>query len=1070
MQFKENDLENLIVELIEQMGYEHITGDCLPREYEDVLLEGDLKQYLQRKYSSEYITSNEIDRIILSLKSVSSSPVYEANKTIFRRIVEGETFIRDDKTKKDFWLQLIDFNDIDKIRNGKDVSELTNLYKVCNQVVIKGPQEKRIPDTIIYVNGLPMIVWEYKSTIREEATIHDAYTQLTTRYTRDIPELFKYNAFVVISDGVNSKMGSLFADYEFFYAWRKVDDNDKEVDGIKSLNTMINGLFRIDRMLDVIQNFIYFPDSSVKSELKVVCNYPQYFAATKLYENTLKHKKPNGDGKGGTYFGTTGCGKSYGMLFLTRILMRSQELLSPTIVLITDRTDLDDQLSTNFVASKDFIGDKDILSINSRDDLKAKLENKASGGVYLTTIQKFTEATSLLSERDNIICISDEAHRSQLNLDQSLKITNDEVVTSYGYAKYLHDSLPNATYIGFSGTPIKETIDVFGEIVEEYNMRDSIRDGITVRLVYDGRFVKAVLDSEKLKKIEEYYQNCLDQGSNEYQVEKSKSESIKIRAIIGDKDILRKVAENFVEHYENRVNEGLTVAGKCMFVCADRFIAYDFYKIVQEMRPHWTIEKKHQENVVISEEDRKKLKPMPMMKMVMTRDKDDTKELYDLIGTEEDRKEAANQFKDINSNFKIAIVVDMWLTGFDVPFLDTIYIDKLLRQEHSIIQTISRVNRAYPGKNAGLIVDFVGIKYGMDLALKKYAKYEKDDLEGIEKVIVIVKDQIEVLNAMMVKFDNRLFFNGTNAEKLDCLNDACEFVQKTKELEKRFMSAVRRMAKAFGLCNSSKDFSDKELDTIHYYLAIRSIFLKLTKGIAPDTGQMSKAVSQMLQEAIKSNGVEELFSETKDLNVTAVDLFDKKYIDKINKIELPNTKIKILQQLLNQAIEDFKHVNKIKAISFSERLSGIVEQYNLRALDSLEIKNILNDVSAQLIDLLDELHEEKTSFEKLGINYEEKSFYDILVAVEEKFNFTYPDEKNIELSKEIYKMITDKTRYSDWANRNDIRAELQSDIIILLYNFGFPAIPKNTIPPEDYQNVYNDVIEQTENFKNYYNK
>lgn len=310
---------------------------------------------------------------------------------------------------------------------------------------------------------------------------------------------------------------------------------------------------------------------------------------------------------------------------------------------------------------------------------------------------------------------------------------------------------------------------------------------------------------------------------------------------------------------------------------------------------------------------------------------------------------------------------------------------------------------------------------------------------------------------------------GTNTEKLKCLNDSAEYIQKTKELEIRFMASVRRMSKAFGLCNSSKDFTDDELNIIHYYMAVRSIIFKLSKGTAPDISQMNKVVANMIQDAIKSNGIEELFSETKDLNVKAIDLFDKSYLEKINRIELPNTKIKILQQLLSQAIEEFKHVNKIKAVSFSERLRSIVEQYNLRTMNDAEIKDILNDVASQLINLVGELKDEKDSFEELGINYEEKSFYDVLVAVEEKYEFEYPEEKNLELSKEIYKMVTEKTKYSDWSNREDIKAELQCDIIILLTSYGFPAIPKDTMPPEDYQKVYDDVIEQTENFKKYYN-
>lgn len=1058
MGFKEYDLENLIIDLLKEKNYDYVHGNDLPREETNVLLENDLEEFLKKKYMPNNITESEIKRIITSLKTISSASLYEANKKIFKQIVDGSVFIRDDKSHKDFWLQLIDFENLDN-----------NIFKVCNQVVIKGINEKRIPDTIIYINGLPLIVWEYKSTTREEATIYDAYIQLTTRYTRDIPELFKYNAFVVLSDGINSKMGSIFSDYEHFYAWRKVEENEEEKDGIDSLITMINGLFRKDRLIEMIHNYIYFPDGDSKKEIKIVANYPQFFATIKLYKNVLLHKKPNGDGKGGTYFGTTGCGKSYGMLFLSRLLMKSKDLQSPTIILITDRTDLDEQLASNFIRSKEFLGDTEILSISSREDLKQKLKGRASGGIYLTTIQKFTENIDLLSDRNNIICISDEAHRSQINLDQKVSIKENEVKTTYGYAKYLHDSLPNATYIGFTGTPIEETIEVFGDVVESYTMRDSIRDGITVRLVYDGRLVKAVLDSNKIKEIEDYYQECLKDGANEYQIEESKKKSIGIRSIIGDKDILTNVAKFFIEHYENRVKEGSTVAGKCMFVCADRFIAYDFYNIVKSMRPEWVEEQKAPKGIILTEEEEKKLKPMPMMKMVMTRGKDDPKELYDILGTDTDRTEAAIQFKDIKSNFKIAIVVDMWLTGFDVPFLDTIYIDKLLKQEHNIIQTISRVNRAFPGKDTGLIVDFVGIKTCMNQALKKYAKYDNNDISGIEQAIIIVKDQLDVLDSIMNRFDSSKYFNGTNYEKLICLNHAAEYIQITKEIETRFMAAVKRMSKAFKLCNGSKDFSNAELDKIHYYMSVRSIIFKLTKGNAPDINQMNNTVKEMVQQAIQSTGVEELFFEGKELNSKIIDLFDDEYINKINSINLPNTKVKILQQLLNQAIDEFKKVNKIKSLSFSERVKAVVDSYNNRTFDDFQIDVILNDVAEQLINIMNDLKSEKSSFEQLGINYEEKAFYDILVAVEQKYDFYYPQEKNLDLAKKIYNMVTTKTKYADWYNREDIKAELQCDIIIILAENGFPAIPEGTQPPEDYQKIYNDIIEQAENFKKYYN-
>lgn len=1056
MSFIESDLESLIIDLIKNKGYTYIHGDNLERTYDDILIETDLRSFLKQRYNKNEIEDEEVNSIILSLKSISNADLYDANKRTFIKMVEGENFTRLDRSKKDFYLQLFDFEHPEN-----------NIFKVCNQVIIKGNQ-KRIPDAIIYINGIPVVVWEFKSTTREDATIHDAFTQITTRYTRDIPELFKYNAFVVISDGINSKMGSVFSDYEHFYAWRKVNDTDKEEDGINSLYTMIDGLFDKERLLDVIHNFIYFPDDSCDKELKIVCNYPQYFAANKLLKNVLLHKRPNGDGKGGTYFGTTGCGKSYGMLFLSRLLMRNEQLHSPTIILITDRTDLDTQLSENFTQSKRFLGDKEVLSILSRDDLKEKLQGKASGGVYLTTIQKFTESLDLLTDRDNVICISDEAHRSQINLDAKRVITEEEVKLTYGYAKYLHNSLPNATYIGFTGTPIDETLKVFGDIVEEYTMRDSIRDGITVNLVYDGRFVRAILDNKKMLEIEDYYKECLANGANEYQVEESKKKSISIKSIIGDKDILTEVAKNFVEHYENRVNEKSTIAGKCLFVCADRYIAYDFYNIVKEMRPEWVVEKKVAYGVTATKEELEKLKPMPMMKMVMTRGKDDPKELYDMLGTDDDKKEDAKQFKNINSNFKIAIVVDMWLTGFDVPFLDTIYIDKLLKQEHSIIQTISRVNRAYPGKTSGLVVDFIGIKTGIDYALKKYAKYDDSNLQGIEQAIQIVIDQLDVLDNMLYKFDSSKYFNGNSFEKLETLNRAVEYVQQTKELENRFMQGVQRLSKAFNLCNIDNDFTQEQIDNVHYYKAIRSIIFKLTKGKAPDISQMNKTVQKMVQEAIQSSEVEELFITEDELGSKTIDLFDKKYIDKIDKIQFPNTKVKVLQQLLSQAINEFKQVNKIKALTFSERLQNIVNMYNARSMNAAEVTAILDEVASDLMDLMKDLADEKHSFEEMGINYEEKSFYDILVAVEQKYDFYYPMEKNISLAKRLYEKVTDVSKYSNWTQRNDTKAKLKSDIMMLLWEDGFPPIPSES-EPEDYEKVYKDILEQSENFRKYYN-
>jgi type I restriction enzyme R subunit len=1039
--FDEKALELSIMEMFTEEGYQHVQGNNLHREKSDVLLADDLRFYLADRYAAEEITQNEIDGLLLMLRSISGS-VYEANKTAFKLIADGFILNREDRDQKDFLVEFIDFANPDR-----------NTFKIVNQVEIQG-YELRIPDAIIYVNGLPLVVLEFKSAVKENTTIANAYEQLTIRYKRDIPELFKYNAFVVISDGANNKYGSLFSAYNYFYAWRKIDDNTPEVDGIPSLVSMVKGLFRKDRFLKTVKHYVYFPDTA-ENELKVVCRYPQFFAAEKLLMHIKRHLRPEGDGKGGTYFGATGCGKSFTMLFLTRLLMKDTFFKSPTIVLITDRTDLDDQLSRQFVSSKEYIGDNTVISIESREQLRFELQDRTSGGVFLTTVQKFTEDTQLLTSRANVICISDEAHRSQVNLDQKVVIRAEGVQRTYGFAKYLRDSLPNATYVGFTGTPIDATIEVFGPVVDSYTMTESVKDGITVNLVYDGRAAKVTLNEERLREIEEYYAKCEALGANEYQIEESKKAVANLDVIIGDPDRLRAVAIDFIEHYETRVRESATVAGKAMFVCSNRTIAYDLYKVIIELRPDWAVSKICEEGEELTDDELKKLKESPKIQMVMTRNKDDVPELYSLLGTKDYRKTLDRQFKQVKSHFKIAIIVDMWLTGFDIPCLDTIYIDKPI-QQHTLIQTISRVNRVYEGKEKGLIVDYIGIKNNMNKALAKYTNGKTDEFEGVEQSVIIVKDQLEVLAQMFHKFDNTGFLTGTPKQQLDCLNRAVEYVQLTENLELRFMAAVLRMKKAFDLCASSEAISDEEREHIHFYVAVRSILFKLTKGNAPDITQMNARVREMIAEAIQADGVEALFETGKHITV---DIFSDEYMARIAKIPLPNTKIRILQQLLSQAIDEFSKVNKIKGIEFTDRLKKVVEEYNNRRKDEKYANEVLDDVADQLAKLLNELKSEKNSFVEMGIDFEEKAFYDILKAVAEKYEFPYPHDKLIILSRKVKKIVDDKSHYTDWSQREDIKAELKVDLILILAEHDYPPAPRDE--------VFKEIFEQAENFKKY---
>ncbi|MCT7582787.1 HsdR family type I site-specific deoxyribonuclease [Aliarcobacter butzleri] len=1042
--FTEEKLELAFIELLGNQGITYQFGKEIVINESEVLLQDDLKEYLKNRYKTENITDSEITGIVRKLQNYPASDLYDSNKSIMKLISDGFILKREKADDKDIYIEFINYNDVN-----------SNNFKIVNQLEIMG-YEKRIPDGILYINGIPLVVFEFKSAIREEATIHDAFIQLTTRYRRDIPELFKYNAFCVISDGVNNKSGSFFSPYEFFYAWRKITGDEIDVDGIASMHSMIQGMFDKERLVDVIHNFIYMPDKSKKEE-KIVCRYPQYYATRKLYENIKVHQKPNGDGKGGTYFGATGCGKSFTMLYLTRMLMKSIHFSSPTIILITDRTDLDVQLSSQFSNAKGFIGDDGIVSVESRADLRARLNGRESGGVFLTTIHKFTEDLEILSHRTNIIVISDEAHRSQINLDQKIKVTQDGVKKSYGFAKYLHDSLPNATYVGFTGTPIDATLDVFGDVVDSYTMTESVRDEITVRIVYEGRAAKVLLDNSKLEEIEKYYEECATLGANEYQIEDSKKAITNMSTILGDMDRIKAIAKDFVEHYEKRLDEGATLKGKAMFVSSSRTIAYSLFKEIIALRPSWNESRVCDEDEELNDKDKKEILPLEKLKMIMTRNKDDEKELYDVLGTKEYRKTLDTQFKNEKSNFKIAIVVDMWLTGFDVPFLDTIYIDKPI-QEHNLIQTISRVNRKYAGKEKGLVVDYIGIKTAMNKALKQFSKMDSQNFEDIEASIVVVRDQLDLLSKLFYKFDTTKYFNGTPTQQLDTLNNASEFIQLTKELENRFMYIVKRLKSAYDICCGSEVFTEIEKDYIHFYLAIRSIVIKLTKGEAPDTAQMNKKVAQMIEEAIKSEGVEEIFKLGSD-DESKIDIFDEDYINKINKIKLPNTKIKLLQQLLAKALEDFKKVNKVKAIDFSKQFHALVEKYNERKEEDVLVSDVLNDFTDEIIDLYYALQKEKESFSNLGIDFEEKAFYDILKTIAIKYDFSYPEDKLIALSKEVKIVVDDKSKYTDWNIREDIKAELKVDLIMLLAKHGYPPITKDE--------VFKEIFEQAENFKKF---
>lgn len=784
--FNEAELERAIIELFEREGYEHLSDDAIERTPDEVLLLDDLRGFIATRYAAEDLSATELETIINKLRLINPAPLYAGNREAFFLINEGFDLRREDASKVALHVEYIDFDNPAK-----------NIFKVVNQFTVRQGEQTRRPDLLIFINGIPIAICEFKSAIREDTTIHDAWEQIFFRYRRDIPELLRYNFLAVISDGANTKLGSIFTPYEKFFSWNKVSDGTKASDGIGSLFTMIRGAFAKERVVQILRDFIFYPDDDSKA-IAIVCRYPQFFAATKMLSNIGKHLRPLGDGKGGTYFGATGCGKTYTMLFLARLITQrdNETFRNPTIIILTDREDLDTQTTELFVTAKRFLHEGDVRSIESRADLQTTLRNRPSGGVYVITIQKFCEGLGELSDRENIICISDEAHRTQTNIGAKLRTTDAGIFTTYGFAYHLRQSFPNATYCGFTGTPIDETLKVFGDVVDSYTMKESCADGITVRIAYEPRLARVVVDDEQARAIERYYDSCAESGSTEEQIAASKRAMSKMTAILSHPERLKKLAADIVEHYESLCAERPKVIQKAMIVCADRKIALKILKEIIALRPAWGIKKKSDDDKNLSKDKLAKLLALPKINLVATQGQNDSPELFKRCGTKDYRKQLDKQFKNDDSNFKIAVVVDMWITGFDIPSLSVMYIDKPL-QRHTLIQTISRVNRVFDGKDKGLVVDYIGFRKAMLEAVKRYGSPQENPVDELKISLSLFRKILSALNELTNSVDAEKFFSGTPLERLNCLNDAAEFIQKRKATESSFMSLSKKLKAAY---------------------------------------------------------------------------------------------------------------------------------------------------------------------------------------------------------------------------------------------------------------------------------
>ncbi len=1043
--FTEAELEQAIIELFTVQGYTYVHGENIHRQYEDILLLDDLRSFLTVRYEAENFSDVEIQKIINKLNLINATPLYIGNREAFWLVNEGVDLIRDDISKVALHVDYIDFDHPEN-----------NIFKVVNQYSVQGEHLRR-PDLLVFINGIPVAICEFKTAIEEDTTIYDAWEQITIRYCRDIPKLMRYCFLSVISDGANTRMGSIFTPYQYYYSWNKANDTDKASNGISSLFTMIKGAFAKNRVLSLLRDFVFYPDDSAENEA-IVCRYPQFFGAQRMLDSIRQHLRPEGDGKGGTYFGATGCGKTYTMLFLSRLIAQrdNEAFNNPTIIILTDREDLDTQTSELFVTATKYLHEEDVRSIESRDDMEKTLKGRPSGGVYITTIQKFCEKTGLLSKRSNIICISDEAHRTQTSIGAKLKKTDKGVFTTYGFGYYLRTSFPNATYCGFTGTPIDETIAVFGDVVDSYTMKESSDDGITVRIAYEPRLARVIVSDEQAKEIQKYYEQCAEQGSTEEQIEESKRAMSRMTAILGHPDRLHRLAMDIADHYDALCTEKPGIIQKAMIVCADRPLAFQVLKEILSIRPDWGIARKAEDESTLSKEQLDKLIPLPKINLVATQGQNDEKELYDMCGTKEYRKKLDKQFKNDYSNFKIAIVVDMWITGFDVPSLAVMYIDKPL-QKHTLIQTISRVNRVFDGKDKGLVVDYIGIKNDMLEAIKRYGGPQESPIDELNISLGIFRNHLALIDELLVTFNASKFYSGTPLERLNCLNAAAEYMQTSKEMQTRFMGLSRRLKSAYMICFPSGELSDTETSKAQFYLAIRSIIYKQTKGDAPDTEIMNRVVEDMVREAITCTGIENIVDDHKQ-----VDLFSEDFLLELQSVKMPITRFNALLKLLRKAITAYGRTNKVKAIEFDERLKRVVEEYNSRdklVFTSEVVADFVNGLSDQLIQILNDLKDDKASFEKIGITYEEKAFYDILIKVRDDHGFPYEDEKCLVLAKKIKELVDDKAQFADWSTRDDIKNQLNMDLTVLLY--------KNGYPPEWDEEVFEKVMEQAENFKKY---
>lgn len=1008
--FTEASYENSVIELFtNNLGYEYQYGPDIERDTHSPIYEPILEDSLRRL--NRDLPSDAIADALFKLKNFENGTLVQKNEVFMDYLQNGISvryFV--DGEERSSIAYLVDYKNPDN-----------NSFIVANQWTFIENSKKR-PDVIIFLNGLPIVLMELKSPSREETDASEAYRQLRN-YMKEIPSMFIYNAICVMSDQLTSKAGTITSGEDRFMEWKTVDGSYENTQHAQ-FDTFFEGIFQKERLLDIIKNFICFSNEGIET-FKILAGYHQYFAVKKAIEST-KHATVT-DGKGGVFWHTQGSGKSLSMVFYAHLLQEALD--SPTIVVLTDRNDLDNQLYGQFAKCKDFLR-QDPIHAESREHLKEILAGRKANGIIFTTMQKFTESSEPLSERNNIVVMADEAHRGQYGLAEKIKITKNEdgeeiAKRVIGTARVIRNSLPNATYIGFTGTPIssvdKSTREVFGDYIDIYDMTQAVEDGATRPVYYESRVVNLQLDENILKLIDKEY-DIMSNNADEEVIEKSKKELGKLEAVLGNDKTIDSLVRDIIDHYEG--NRQYLLTGKAMIVAYSRPIAMKIYERILELRPDWT------EKVAV----------------VMTSGNNDPEEWRDIIGNKHHKEELAKKFKDNNSPLKIAIVVDMWLTGFDVPSLATMYVFKPM-SGHNLMQAIARVNRVYKDKEGGLVVDYIGIASALKQAMNDYTVRDKKNYGDTDVSKVAYPKFLEKLSIcqdLFYGYDYSKFMIGTDLERAKTISGAVNFIFDREKEDDRdtFLKEALMLHQALSLCSSLVD--EEMRFEAAFFESVRVMVGRLiNKGGEKKISltEMNARISELLKQSIKSDGVINLFSDVKE----EFSIFDPNFLEEISKMKEKNLAVELLKKLIAEQVSIYRKTNVVKSEKFSEIMQRSVNAYLNGMLTNEEIIEEMLRLAKQIVAARDE-------GEQLGLTADELAFYDALTKPQAIKDF-YENEELIAITKELAETLR-KNRTIDWQKRDFARARMRMTIKKLL--------KKHRYPPEGMEDAVQTVMTQCE--------